>query len=43
MGKILKNARTNAEIVSLIINQNPELASEIDLPVQGESVSLLVN
>lgn len=38
MGKILKNARTNAEIVSLIINQNPELASEIDLPVQGESV-----
>ena len=38
MGKILKSARTNAEIVSLIINQNPELASEIDLPVQGESV-----
>ena len=38
MGKILKSARTNAEIVSLIINQSPELASEIDLPVQGESV-----
>ena len=38
MAKILKNARTNAEVLSLIINQNPELSAEIDLPVQGESV-----
>lgn len=37
MAKILKNT-SNAEILSFIINQNPELASEIDLPVQGESV-----
>jgi len=37
MAKILK-ATSNAEILSFIINQNPELASEIDLPVQGESV-----
>lgn len=34
--KILK-ATSNAEILSFFINQNPELASEIDLPVQGES------
>jgi len=37
MAKILR-ATSNAEILSFIINQNPELASEIDLPVQGESV-----
>ena len=41
MAKILRNASTNAEIMSLIINQNPELSSEIDLPVQGESVKPL--
>lgn len=34
--KVLK-ATTNSEIISYFINQNPELASEIDLPVQGQS------
>lgn len=38
MGKILKSAQTNAEVMSLIINLDPELKAEIDLPVQGESV-----
>lgn len=33
--KILK-ATTNSEIISYVINSNPELASEIDLPVQGQ-------
>ena len=36
MGKTLKYT-TNAEILSFFINQNPEIASEIDLPVQGQS------
>lgn len=31
-------ARSNAEILSFIINETPELKEEIDLPVQGESV-----
>lgn len=30
---------TNAELLSYIINQNPILSAEIDLPVQGESIS----
>lgn len=34
---ILK-ANSNAEILSYIINETPELKEEIDLPVQGESV-----
>lgn len=38
MGKILKTAKNNAEVLSLIINLDPELKAEIDLPVQGESV-----
>lgn len=38
MGKILKSAKSNAEVLSLIINLDPELKAEIDLPVQGESV-----
>lgn len=29
---------TNAELLSYIINQNPILSAEIDLPVQGESI-----
>lgn len=33
---ILK-ATTNSEIISYFLNVNPELQSEIDLPVQGES------
>lgn len=37
MAKPVIKATTNAEILSYFINQNPELASEIDLPVQGES------
>lgn len=36
--KNLLKATSNAEILSYIINQNPELKAEIDLPVQGESV-----
>lgn len=30
---------TNAELLSYIINQNPILSAEIDLPVQGESIA----
>lgn len=30
---------TNAELLSYIINQNPILSAEIDLPVQGESIT----
>lgn len=37
MAKKLIKATTNAEILSYFINQNPEIASEIDLPVQGQS------
>lgn len=33
---ILKST-SNAEILSFVINQNPEMKAEIDLPVQGES------
>lgn len=29
---------SSSELMSFIINQNPELASNIDLPVQGESI-----
>lgn len=35
--KDILKVKTNSEILSFIINQNPELAEEIDLPVQGES------
>lgn len=37
MAKKLLKATTNSEILSYFINQNPEIASEIDLPVQGQS------
>ena len=30
---------TNAELLSYIINQNPILSAEVDLPVQGESIA----
>lgn len=30
---------TNAELLSYIINQDPTLSAEIDLPVQGESIA----
>ena len=33
------SATSNAELVSYIINQDPVLSKEIDLPVQGESVA----
>ena len=33
---ILKST-SNAEILSFVINQNPEMKANIDLPVQGES------
>lgn len=35
--KDILKVKSNSEILSFIINQNPELAEEIDLPVQGES------
>ena len=37
--KVLKNTRSNAEILSYIINENPILKEEIDLPVQGQDLS----
>ena len=36
--KIIK-ATTDSELLSYIINVTPELQSEIDLPVQGESIA----
>ena len=46
LNKVLK-ATTNSELMSYIINVTPELKSEIDLPVQGESIKpigeLIVN
>lgn len=39
MAKKLLKATSNAEILSYFINQNPEVASEIDLPVQGQSTA----
>lgn len=41
------NTQDNAELLSYIINQDPVLSAEIDLPVQGESIApigkLIVN
>lgn len=37
--KVLKNTKSNAELLSFIINQNPELSEEIDLPVQGQDLA----
>ena len=37
INSVLK-VKSGAELLSYIINQTPELASEIDLPVQGESI-----
>ena len=37
LNKVLK-VNTDSELLSYIINVTPELASEIDLPVQGESL-----
>lgn len=36
--KSVLRAQTDAELLSYIINQNPILSQEIDLPVQGESI-----
>ena len=33
------NTQDNAELLSYIINQDPVLSAEIDLPVQGESIA----
>ena len=33
------SANTSAELLSYIINVTPELAGEIDLPVQGQSIA----
>ena len=38
LNKVLK-VNTDSELLSYIINVTPELASEIDLPVQGESIA----
>ena len=37
--KNIIKATTNSELLSYIINVTPELQSEIDLPVQGESIA----
>ena len=37
MGNVLKST-SNAELLSFIINQNPVLSENLDLPVQGESI-----
>lgn len=37
LNKVLK-AQSDSELLSFIINTTPELASEIDLPVQGQSI-----
>lgn len=37
--KVLKNTRSNAELLSYIINQSPELSEGIDLPVQGQDLA----
>lgn len=46
LNKVLK-VTNDSELLSFIINQTPELSSEIDLPVQGESIhkygKLIVN
>ena len=39
--KNVLKATTNAELLSYIINETPELREEIDLPVQGESTKPL--
>ena len=36
--KSVLKANNNAELLSYIINQTPELSADIDLPVQGESI-----
>ncbi len=38
LNKVLK-VNSDAELLSFIINQDPTLSSEIDLPVQGESIA----
>lgn len=37
-GSILTTSN-DAELLSYIINQNPELSANIDLPVQGEDIA----
>ena len=37
LNKVLK-VTSDSELLSFIINQTPELSSEIDLPVQGEGI-----
>ena len=36
--KSVLQATSNAELMSYIINQNPILSENIDLPVQGQSI-----
>ena len=38
LNKVLK-VKNDSELLSFIINTTPELASNIDLPVQGESIA----
>lgn len=37
--KKVLNVNSDAELLSYIINETPELSTEIDLPVQGESIA----
>ena len=41
MGKNVLKATSNAELLSYIINQNPVLKENLDLPVQGQSIEPL--
>ena len=36
---VLKKTRSNAELLSFIINQDPVLSAELDLPVQGQDLA----
>ena len=36
---VLKKTRSNAELLSFIINQDPILSAELDLPVQGQDLA----
>ena len=39
MARDFLTTRNSSELLSYIINETPELRSEIDLPVQGESIA----
>ena len=37
ISKVLK-IKNDADLLSFVINQTPELSADIDLPVQGEGI-----